>query len=767
MKTVFSYCLTLRPEEEKRRYLAACERAMKEKSSLDQTAMHCVFMGIPRSGKSSLIQRLLSKRPSVVSASTGVAERVVRVEIRKSTVHVSGLSWCELEDLDEEALTLMHDISKADGVHFEKKAFSLSEFVRNIFTWTRQIRHHNPAASTSPSLQSPAEPQPPEEQGMKPPLEMFRDSFHKKKSKLKNLIDEPWTLYITDTGGQPEFQELLPILVSGPTLFFLVFRLDWELNRRYQVEYITSQGKSIVPYEAGLTVQEMLLQSLATIASTSISRMVGNERITINPNIFLVATHKDRVSDNRLQEIDSALQTIVKGTEAYREGMIQFASESRLILAVNNLSEGEEDVQQIRAAVERIGRQGENYRVRTPFSWLMFGNIMQQMRSPILKYKQCFDVARQCGIKTRNEMNDALRFLHENVGVIRYYHDLPELREFAIKDPQYVFDMITNLIVATFTFDRTAPALREQFTKRGIFPLNVFEKQSRSTELLPPSKLVALLQHLNIVALLKKDGVSSQYFIPCVLTHSEDSQFTVTSATCSGVPPLLVTFESGYCPKGLFGALVVYLLQNKMKSDLEWGLEQDKIFRDQICLSVGPFDSFQLKVLPAFLSIELCTSTGASTRRPSLASVCREVQRCISRGIDKVSETLHCSRKAAHSFGFFCPEKVDTDQLSHPATVNFHHGEPCNMKCSLHGRFDLPDGYQVWFGKVGCKLMDVSVENSKLYMGNHKPCKLSKYIVQDTYFAFPSRVVQDWRAELPLVQKATVDITFPRVCILV
>ena len=196
---------------------------MKEKGSLEQTSMHCVFMGIPRSGKTSLIQRLLGKRPSVVSASTGVAERVVRVEIRKSTVYVSGLYWCELEDIDEEALTLMHDVSQTVGVHFEGKAFSLTRFFRKIF---QRIRHHKPASSPSHSLQSPATPQPPEEQGMKPPLEMFRDSFHKKRSKLKELMEEPWTLYITDTGGQPEFQELLPILVSGPTLFFLMFRLE-------------------------------------------------------------------------------------------------------------------------------------------------------------------------------------------------------------------------------------------------------------------------------------------------------------------------------------------------------------------------------------------------------------------------------------------------------------------------------------------------------------------------------------------------------------
>ena len=679
---------------------------MKEKGSLDQTAMHCVFMGIPRSGKSSLICRLLGKRLSM-STSTGVADRVVRVELRKLTVHFSGLCWCELEDIDDEALALMHNVSKTASVHFEGKSFSVSELLQKIFTWipktiaaTSSPSMHKQATTSTPNKQSSAEPQLADEEDVKPPLEVFRDAFQKKRSKLKELIDEPWILYITDTGGQPEFQELLPILVSGPSLFFLTFRLDMELNKRYQVEYIDSEGKSIIPYQSHLTVQEMLLQSLATIASTSIFRIVGDERITINPNVFLVGTHRDLVSAEHLQQVDSVLQALVRGTEAFREGMIQFASESHLILAVNNLSEKEEDVQQIRAAVERMGRQGDNYRVRTPFSWLAFSNIMQQMKSPILNYERCYSVAQQCGIKTRIEMNDALRFLHENVGVIRYYHDIPELREFVIKDAQYVFDMITNLIVATFTFDRAAPALREQFAKKGIFPLDVFEKLARSTEFLPPSKLVALLQHLNIVALLKKNGVSSHYFIPCVLAHSEDSS-TGTSAACSGVPPLLISFESGYCPKGLFGALVVYLLQNKMKSELEWGLEQDEIFRNQICFSVGPFDSFQLKVLPTFLSIELCASSGVSTRRLSLASVCSEVQRCISSGIDKVSKTLHCSRKAAHSFGFFCPELVDTDQSLHPATVNFHHGEPCNMKCPLtHKRFDLPDGHEMWFSEV-------------------------------------------------------------------
>lgn len=685
------------PGPEERRHLAACERAIKEKVCLQQIAMHCVFMGMPCSGKTSLMYRLIGKRLSS-RISTGMAKKVV--EIRKSTVHMSRLLWCELEDLGDEAISLMHSVSK---------------ILPEDTTGSPLLTTQTPSDSLPPSkhlklapnnLQSLAELQVAEEQGTNSPLEVFRDAFQKKCSNLEYLDEDHWTLYFTDTGGQPELQELLPILVCGPSVFFLVFRLDLDLNHRYQVKYINSGGRSIAPYKTGFTMQETLLQNLATIASTSIVRMVGSERVDIVPSVFFIGTHKDLVSEQHLLQIDNTLKAVVKATEAYREGMVQFASETRLILPVNNLSECEMDVQQIRAAVERIGRREDNCRVETPVSWLMFSNILQRVKAPVLNFEQCYEVAQQCKIDTRDEMNDALRFLHENVGVVRYYHDVEELREYVIKDLRYLLNMITDLRVATFTFDRTVPALHEQFTRKGIFPLNVFEKLAKVTEFLPPAKLVTLLHHLNIVALLRKDGVSSHYFMPCVLAcvHSEGSQSATSDTSLLCARPLLVTFKSGYCPKGLFGAVVVYLLQNKMKSKLEWDLEHDKIFQDQISFSVGPYDSFWLKMVPSFLSIELRAVSRASTRMISLASVCSEVRQCVSSGIDEVLKMLGCSQKGAHSFGFFCPEDMDANQSPHPATVTFLNGKPCILKCpTCLMRLDLPDGCLVWFGEVCCE----------------------------------------------------------------
>ena len=44
-----------------------------------------------------------------------------------------------------------------------------------------------------------------------------------------------------------------------------------------------------------------------------------------------------------------------------------------------------------------------------------------------------------------------------------------------------------------------------------------------------------------------------KYFVPCILAHA--SEFVDQVACSSLVPPLLVSFECGYCPKGVAGAL--------------------------------------------------------------------------------------------------------------------------------------------------------------------------------------------------------------------
>ena len=121
---------------------------------------------------------------------------------------------------------------------------------------------------------------------------------------------------LTDTGGQIEFQEILPLLVSGPSVFFLVFRLDRDLNKRFMVEYVRSTGITSEPYQSSFTVKEALLQSLASIASTGTYFSRG-EQVPLRSKVFFVGTHKDKVSQKQIKRIDHSLQQLVRSTVFY------------------------------------------------------------------------------------------------------------------------------------------------------------------------------------------------------------------------------------------------------------------------------------------------------------------------------------------------------------------------------------------------------------------------------------------------------------------
>ena len=93
-----------------------------------------------------------------------------------------------------------------------------------------------------------------------PPIEIIKVALRKKGKTgievLQQHFQKTWSLYLTNTGGQMEFQEVLLLLVSGPSMFFFTFRLDRDLNERYKIEYDLSDGTKAEPYVSTLTTVE-------------------------------------------------------------------------------------------------------------------------------------------------------------------------------------------------------------------------------------------------------------------------------------------------------------------------------------------------------------------------------------------------------------------------------------------------------------------------------------------------------------------------------
>ena len=349
---------------------------MHKKGKLNQTIISCVFVGPSGNGKTSLMRRLIGKPPLPSLPNTGVAEKVIQVDIRRSSstaakVVQNSSVWTELT-LDDEAVSLLSNISESRDQTLESQSITPSQSSSSAIANTSATTADN--ANTTTVAEATIAPS-----SFKPPLEMYKDILRTKDwSVARDCLEGTCIAYLTDTGSQLEFQELLPALVSGPSVFFLVFRLDQDLNERFTIVYRHPSKGCSVQYKSSYTVLEFLLHTLASIASMGNYTYEGvqKKQVPLKPKVFFIGTHKDKVSKEKIEEIDRDLLQKIEGTDYYRSGIIQRGSKEMLIIPVNNLSPDDSDAQLVRSAVDRIKDQG-TFDVSVPPQWLIFSQVIR------------------------------------------------------------------------------------------------------------------------------------------------------------------------------------------------------------------------------------------------------------------------------------------------------------------------------------------------------------------------------------------------------
>ena len=681
---------------------------MLESGVTDQTIMHCIFVGPAGVGKSTLLKRLLRMKLDQTRTSTPVAETPVRVDfVRKMSTTVawaSGFDWKIIENPKAQASALIAQLSAESEKVSTKDNHSTQQ--KSLLNLPPQKRDDSlntlssaEAPNTSQNITSP--PEAPsntqttylpaegankiqvtdsiagpisadsEASQLSKTIDFFRNVL-KEKGASRVHIRNPCTLYLTDSGGQPEFQELLPALVVGPCIFIIVFPLHKDLNTKYEVEYERpDEGKKIKKYTSSLTIKEDILQSLASIACTKFMNRYGRK---LKPRVMFVATFKDEVPQKKdRQRVLKDLQVLVENTDVYRDGIIVDASETQMVFTINNISddEAEEDAKQIRNAFEKITGY---FKISTPSSWLIFSILVQHVygkdhdeqhehgKHSVISYDECFKLAQECGINS-DAFEAALHFLHKQTGVLYYYKQPSELRQIVICNPQHILSEVNKLVERTFDFKQTQCAQCTKDFNRGIFKRLDYEMQTKdsSNSLLTPSMFLKLLEHLKVVVPLR-DG--EKYFMPCAITYIDEVNSS-HSMQSSIVPPLLITFESGYCPKGLFGALVA-CIANKEVSNCMITLEESKIHRDQICFKLGRH-TLLLRTNPAYVYVEVTPYSTDNSLSTELCMLCNSVRTFIEGNITKACKTLCYSDSAKYRLSFVC--QCSQKERFHPSEL--------------------------------------------------------------------------------------------------
>ena len=192
-------------------------------------------------------------------------------------------------------------------------------------------------------------------------------------------------------------------------------------------------------------------------------------------------------------------------------------------------------------------------------------------------------------------------------------------------------------------------------------------------------------------------------FFPSALCHVSKAQDPSAGSTPPNTPPkALIAFETGFCPRGIAGALIKCLMTNEMNSKKHWYLLPHRIFRNQVSFSIGAYD-VTFKILPTHLEIALDPEEDSSacadsedeypesetelTRNLAYKEVYMQVDKCM-----KIVTKLY--KKCVYFWTFYCT-LPDCKIHPHPAVIAS--SRPLKLRCKIsHKCIHPPNGYRIW-----------------------------------------------------------------------
>ena len=634
---------------------------------------HGILIGPTGTGKGSLMNRLLGRRRKKrFSSSTGVPESVVMIDVSLAnpsqlhsvTVMESG-DWKEVE----------FDTSLARQI--EEGIASLTEIQKKMET----LHNIPPSYALAPSVRAVV------------------DIIVKKRGtakQFKRFLKKSFSLYLRDTGGQVEFQEMVPLLVSGPSIFFFVFRLDLDFKKKFRVEYRKSEGESLNCYTSSITTEEAFLQSLASVDSLDMSDETHGVD-THKPLVFIVGTHKDKLgwfAAEKIAELNEHLKSLIKAH--HFEHLVQSAGRDHVMFTVDNTSEDDTDFQLIRSKVNNIVRGRKEFTIEYPLRYLLFCLELQSMRATIITLDECKVIAAKFGIQ-EEQLLHLLQFLHLRIGVIRYF-DKDGVRHIVIKEPQVLFNAVTNLIVTTFSSEAITDEEATNFQKKGIVTAWCLDNISALVDI-SPEVFLELLVHLRIAAPFVPsagDRVSNRkkYFLPSVLNHAPESRIYINfKELSSNIWSLAVKFNCQHCPKGLFGVLVTHLMTLDDGATTTFTLMPDRIFKNQVSFIVSSCDSEhdQMALTVHTSHLEMKFLPGLSEdREVCITEVCSNVRQIVETAIHQSLRDLHYSESRTKPEMCF---KVACDQCD-----GLHPVKKLKFYCTAnYATKSIPDGGKWWY----------------------------------------------------------------------
>ena len=603
---------------------------IEKKKEIDRKTAHVMVIGYPGNGKTHLLENLLAdnlfEQTKDDYPSTDISTSVVVVDVagKDTSSHNAvighGLSWKKIDSFK----SMMMQVQQCDKLTIpdEKQLPQLNEQAPlDAMPQHSHTSVFDPTASLQDNIL----------RVMKLNDMSFED------------IESSFSLYIRDTGGQIEFQEVLSILINGPSIFFFVIKANLSLDQPLTLEY--RKGKEVINrYESTTTTRLALLQTLTTIQNIDKPTDIA----THDSVVFIIGTHIDKIKppesrEEKIRKLNAELHTLI-ASHKFELIVYKDKKSNSVFFPVSNTHPEPKDFQLIKERVNQKIEGTNAFKICYPLGYLLFSLELRHCKDDVVNRTKCEEIAEKFLIKGNKEVTEMLKFLHHRIGIVQYY-DTEDLKHLVIKEPQVLFNKLTELMVKTFPFSEALLPSTESDLTKGIIKASELEQLFTAVNAMKPKEFIAFLEHLRIAASFHEEN-EKYFFIPSVINHLSEKSLGVEAK--SKVCPLAITFKSSYCPKGVFGMTVCHFMSNKIKENtVTFSLDKESIYKHLVCLRVYSLDEPQGKV---FMRIKNSFEQPPSQTSPKPHPCCPftsshiEVRFCPNENKDFITLAPLCNR---------------------------------------------------------------------------------------------------------------------------
>ena len=511
------------------------------------------------------------------------------------------------------------------------------------------------------------------------------------------FLTTKWIHFI-DSGGQPEFHDLLPVFGPNTSVVLFVFKLSEGLDEKPTVEYYGPMGRIGDSYKSYLTHKEILEHCL------KVFRAQGEQC----PTILLVGTHKDcpeqKLKINELQEC----------LKPFQKNIVYFGYDNPIAL-LNCLSNGTEEkeiVEDIRSQILEVVKDIK--KEQTPMAW--FGlelALKKASQSEISKQKGILSLE-QCKLeadkfeyfKTNSGQFDAaLQHLVKHNIFLHYPEVLPDV---VFCDPQVLLTMVTQIVQHHYKLKHSKRAVKGtmlMFVDNAYISADILNSVSSHCSdkdgVLPTESFFNLLSYLKIISAIHTRGCADVYLMPALLPNADDPSAKVGEIDGKKrLPPLCISFDGGCAPSGVFCSLVVTLLQ---LNNWKLCMNSDKprcCFRNCVTFSYRVQTIVTLVDFFSHFAIYMYIPKDSNIQKVSPV----DIRNIVHESIFTVAESLQYSTLTFQD-AIRCP--------SHPEEYHvalWHLPEPSEEeeyhKCTVEDvcTGSIPGEYQVWMENAGSLL---------------------------------------------------------------